>query len=640
MSVHVAVALIAVVLQAASAAVMFFVARAPGWQRVRLMGGIAVTAGLYSVVDVWFSLSVHDIALRSTLVQVNVVVAALHAAMWVWFTFSDSTGALRSVPRWARAVAIVPTALAVPAALADLLVDRSREFQLFVTQLGIDERVHPFSNLGDATALVVLAVLGVSMARHIRRVRRGEKGARGIVIGFVLFAVCIVAEALVASGILKFMYLASPGYVFIVLPLTVQLLQRIGDDARQLQALSARLTVEVTERTSERDEARESLIEQQRLAALGRLAAGVGHEINNPLQYLMFNLEELRGRPPRDGEELRAIDQALEGADRIRRVVESLRRYGTPSDEFTLVDLHAVLHTALRIASPQLRHEAMITTSLEPVPLVRGDEGQLVQMLVNPLVNAVQTLAHHTAQAPKRAGHVLLTTRTTENGSAEILIQDNGPGFAPEVLPKLGEPYVTTRAKRGGTGLGLFVTHGLVTAHGGTLTLENAPDGGAIVRIVLPPAPAHSLNEAPHDGGRALRPDFVSRHILVVDDEPSLVLALERGLTRLGHRVRTAYDGEQALALIDVHEFDVVLSDLMMPSITGQVLAEVLRERNPALRERLVIMTGGAVTPEDAAFLAREDVAVVSKPVRFAQLSETINALPLPVASPADRHKR
>ncbi len=618
-------ALVAVALQAASASVMLFVARAPGWERARIMGGLALSAGLYCAIDVWFYVSADNLALRGTLIQANSAVAALHAAIWVWFTFSDGSNTLRSIPVWARVLAVVPVLTATAGLAADALVDRSQTLQLDVAWLGISERVHPFSAMGNLVALMVVSVLAVSMARHVRRMRRGEPGAAGIVVGFAIYFLCIVEEALVASGVIQFMYLASPGYVFLVLPLTVQLLKRLGDDTRQLDLLTRRLSTEVEARTSERDAARGSLMEQQRLAALGRLAAGVGHEINNPLQYLLFNLEELRTHTRDNAAAAAAVEHALEGADRIRRVVESLRRYGVVNEVFAPVDLREVVQAALRIASPQLRHEGTIVTELNEAPRVLGDEGKLVQLLVNPLVNALQALAQ-TSDATH--GRVYVSTGTNALGDAEIVIRDNGPGFDSLVLPRLGEPYMTTRAQSGGTGLGLFVTHGLVTAHGGTLVLENAPDGGAVVRITLPAARSSaSLDDAHTPFAIDVAPPK-ARRILVVDDEPILLSVLERGLSRLGHTVTTARDGADALQLVDVHEFDAVVSDLMMPNVTGMALADALARQHPVLRQRLVIMTGGAVTPEDANFLARTDIVVVEKPVRLSQLASTIDALP------------
>ncbi len=630
MNVPAILALVALSLQAASATGMFLIARVPGWERVRPMGFIALSAGGYSAVNVWGAYQMATGGTVRWVFDINLAIAAVHSCMWVWYTFSDAAGTWGSVPRRLKWLGVGPI-LVAGAAAPFHVVATPRTSPGTVQAIARDASFvnYELTVFGNLLAALVLGVLAVCFVTYVQRARRGEPGTRGIVTGFALFGVCLIEEVLVAAGVVDFYYLADVGYVFIVVPLAAQLLRRFSDDARRLAALSSRLADEVEQRTQERDTARESLVEQQRLAALGRLAAGVGHEINNPLQYLLFNLEELRPAVAASpsGTVHASLDQAFEGADRIRRVVESLRRYGTDTGGFTPVDLHAVVQAALRIASPQLRRAATIRTELGAVPPVLGDEGKLVQILVNPLVNAVQALARH---AGEQEAHVLVATRTDGSGNAEISISDNGPGFAADILPRLGEPYVTTRADSGGTGLGLFVTHGLVAAHGGSLTLENGASGGAVVRIRLPAARREerpATPAAPVDGSVA--PVRVPRRVLVVDDEPALVSVLERGLTRLGHHVTTARDGEAALTLIEETPFDVVLSDLMMPNLSGVAFAALLAERRPALRKCLVIMTGGAVTPEDAAFLAREDTLVIEKPVRLAQLAATIDGLPV-----------
>jgi len=617
---HAVVALIAVFLQAASAALMFFIARAPGWERVRLMAAIALTAGLYNAVDVWFYSDLDDLAVRAALVRVNLFVAALHAAMWMRFTFADESGRIRSMPAWSRWTTAAMLLVAAGTTAGDLVLDYGRFTHVQVAWLGLDERTYAFNGTGDAVAFGILTVIIVSLVRHMQRTRLGEPGALGIVIGLTLYALFMIEEALVAGGQLAFMYLGSPGYLFAVLPLTVQLFKRFGDDARRLNQLSARLSSEVEARTVERDEARESLLEQQRLAALGRLAAGVGHEINNPLQYLQFQLEELRAAlgDAATPAAQRAIRDALDGAQRIGRVVTSLRTYGVRQEGFRRVALRDVVEAALRIAAPHVRHEATLRSDIGPVPDVMGDEGQLVQLVVNPLVNAAQALAGSGAAVRE----VTVQTRTRPDGWAELVIADTGPGFDPSVLPRLGEPYVTTRARSGGTGLGLFVTRGLVDTHGGRLELANREGGGAEVRIRLPAAPPEV--RAHENGESAPLPTNSKARLLVVDDEPALLDVLQRVLRRMGHEVAIAQDGEAALAMAEREPFDAIVSDLMMPNMSGAALAERLARTNPALRGRFIVMTGGAVTVEDAAFLARPDVVAVTKPVSVGALGAAL----------------
>jgi len=621
MTLHAAMALVALVMLATSVGVMLFIARAPGWERARLMSAVALTAGLYAAIDLWFYQHPDDLVLRARLVQVNMLVASLHAAAWFRFAFSDARGRVASMPVWTRWAAATPVVVLAAGIASGGLLDRSRVQRVDVPWLKVSEAVYPLSAAGNAAATILLLAFVVLVVVHVRRAWRGDRAAVGIALGLSLIVAAVIEEALVASGIVEFLYLATPGYALAVLPLTVQLLRRLGDDSRRLAELSTKLASEVEVRTVERDEARESLVEQQRLAALGRLAAGVGHEINNPLQYLLFHLEELRGTlGPEAGPLVRdSLQEAIDGARRIGRVVTSLRAYGVRGECFTPVDLPQVVQAALRIASPQLRHRVHIRTELLPTPLVLGDEGQLVQMIVNPLVNAVQSLS---ALPEGQDAVVTIRTCSTADGQAELLIADNGPGFDPAILPSLGEPYVTTRAREGGTGLGLFVTRGLVAAHGGSLSLENLPEGGAAVRIRLP---ASTSAVAGDDGAvRRLTIPAPPSRVLVVDDEPALLAVLQRVLGRMGHTVLTAVNGRAALSLAETGQIDVVVSDLMMPEMSGAVLAATLAERHPLLRRRLIVMTGGAVTAEDEAFLAREDVVVVNKPVSLQELSEAM----------------
>ncbi len=639
-----ALALVALSLEVASAAVMFLIARAPGWSRIRLMGWIALSAGAYSAVNLVATLLSNEAPALRWIFEINLVVAAIHGCFWLWFTFADSDSSWQSLPRWARRLGLGVLASTSVVAIGGLVTDQGAVYAVPLGVRGVPTIAFVLSPIGNLLAATILVILVLCGAEYWRRARLGLPGARGILIGFLLFGVCIVEEVLVAAGIVPFYYLSDLGYLFIVVPLASQLLGRVSDDARRLARLSAALASEVEERTSERDAARESLLQQQRLAALGRLAAGVGHEINNPLQYLLASLEELEAEGA--GQALpggrAALANALEGAARIARVVEGLRRYGAASETVERVDLHEVVRTAIRIAEPQVRRVALIEADLAAVPAVLGDEGQLVQCVVNPLVNAAQAFM---APQSGRAARIRIATSTTSDGRACIRLSDNGPGFPESLLPRLGEPYVSTRVAEGGSGLGLFVTHGLVSAHGGSLILRNAADagGGAVVEILLPAASGAGdgghVSATPSGGEHATTGQAITalpvaaatgkpRRILIVDDELALVSVLARGLRRFGHEVTTAHDGDQALRLADEGNFDLVLSDLMMPNVSGLELADALAARHPVLRRAMMIMTGGAVSEEHAEFLSRADVTIVEKPVRLAELAAAIALIP------------
>jgi signal transduction histidine kinase len=175
-------------------------------------------------------------------------------------------------------------------------------------------------------------------------------------------------------------------------------------------------------------------------------------------------------------------------------VVEDLRTYVRPSDlELVPLDVRDVVQAALRVGTPQWRQGITITTALGPVPLVLGHEGRLVQVVLNPLVNGMQSMLHANASG---GTHMHIQTGTTSRGWAQITITDQGPGFDSDVVSRLGEPYVTTKSLQGGTGLGLFVSRGIVEAHGGTMHFANAAGGGAVAT-----APRHGP-AAGASGGR------------------------------------------------------------------------------------------------------------------------------------------
>jgi CheY-like chemotaxis protein len=324
------------------------------------------------------------------------------------------------------------------------------------------------------------------------------------------------------------------------------------------------------------------------------------------------------------------LARAFEGVSRIRRVVDGLRSYARPAGaQFVPADVHHIVQAAMRVASPQLRRVASIELDLQPVPCVLGDEGQLVQMIVNPLVNAAQALRDVSGRAALEdpAGRIRVATRLTVDGSVEITIADNGPGFPADVLPRLGEPYVTTKRTEGGTGLGVFVTQGLVQAHKGTLVMQNATGGGAVVRIALPACACDEHVVAARPTLAASEGAVARRHVLLVDDEPLVLGAIARGLVRAGYHVTLAADGAEALQLLRTQPFDAVVSDLMMPRLTGMELAQILETERPQARPRFVAMTGGAVSSAAEAFVADQRAPVLYKPIDLGQLIATIEGV-------------
>lgn len=625
-----------------TAAIHAAISRAPGWKIARVISLIAFTGGLYNVLSaitcLFHPLSAADFL---TVCKLAYVMAMLHAGAWVVYAYGGQEGSVRGVPRNVRYLLFAIVAVGV------LLTLTNSIFETQITAVDFDwaNRHYWYPKVTTAGALHILmlvGLIGLAFVGLAQRVRRGERSLRWQLVFFLLFFVCVIDEILVLTHVITFFPLGDLGIALVVFPLTLRVVSQLIGDARRLDALSARLAGEVVRRTAERDDAEQKLIDAEGLVALGRLAAGVGHEINNPLTYLQLALEELTERlgPMAEEPEVSApLVAAKDGAFRIQKVVEGLRAYSRQQDERAPVDLHDIVRAAMNVAGPRLRHLAPLQTELEPVPLVLGDEPRLVQALVNLLVNAAQ------AVADKGSGTVKVSTSVGPEGRVLLKVSDDGNGISRENLERLSEPYFTTRAKSGGMGLGLFVTRGIVSSHDGTLSFESKPGRGTEVTIELPSLSEAAVakseevraegprgssasvgREAPaarSSGGRAS-----SGRLLLLDDEPLILGMLGRVLKRRW-QVTCLEESREALELLSRPEvdFDVVICDLMMPGISGMELADELERLRPDLRKRMLFLTGGAVTATAEAFLQREDVRYLEKPVDVAELELVLDEL-------------
>lgn len=260
---------------------------------------------------------------------------------------------------------------------------------------------------------------------------------------------------------------------------------------RELEAANARLQQEAEDRA--RLEAR--LAHARTLEALGKLAAGLAHEVNNPLSFVISNLNHIRkelhvltsGRLSSEQQDLlEACEDALMGTERIRRVVQDVKLFAAREPQHVgPVDVRAVLEEAVTLASHSLGPRTQLVRALEPVPLVWATEHRLIQVFLNLLINAAQALESCTAEP-----RIRLATGLHEDGRVRVEIQDNGPGIAPQHMQHLFEPFFTTKPAGVGTGLGLSICHGIITALGGEILAESRPGQGATFRVLLPQAQA------------------------------------------------------------------------------------------------------------------------------------------------------
>jgi len=253
--------------------------------------------------------------------------------------------------------------------------------------------------------------------------------------------------------------------------------------------------VSIARDITERRQVQEKLLATERMVSLGTVAAGVAHEINNPLSYMLSNLsfvddelgalaESGEGLQGERGQEVRAaLKEALSGSARVRDIVRDLKAFsrGTDEEHRGPVDMRAVLDSCANMASSEIRHKARLVKAYAEVPPVLGNESRLGQLFLNLLVNAAQAIPHGNLQ-----GNEIRLSLTCEEGGVVASVSDTGEGIPKENLAKLFDPFFTTKPVGVGTGLGLSICHGIVTAMGGRITVESELGRGTTFRVFLP----------------------------------------------------------------------------------------------------------------------------------------------------------
>jgi signal transduction histidine kinase len=369
----------------------------------------------------------------------------------------------------------------------------------------------------------------------------------------------------------------------------------------------------------------------ERLASVGTLAAGVAHEINNPLTYVSSNLvyvgellERMRGIHPEVEEAEKAVKEAVDGAWRVRNIVRDLRFVSRPpGDRRVEVDPVPEVRAALNLAQNEIRHRARLEVDLGTAPSVMAGEGQIGQVVLNLLVNA----SHSIPEGQLDRNRVRVATGEDERGWATVEVQDTGSGIPAAIRERIFEPFFTTKPVGRGTGLGLSIVHGIVTSLGGEIELQSEEGHGTTVRLRLPPASGPvAVASLPAEGAEpaaTLAPPYRGR-VLVIDDEPLVCRSVARVLGG-DHEVESVHDPRQALdRLFSGQRYDLILCDVTMPHLSGLELVERLRERRPDAADRVVFVTGGPVTPETQDALDRCSTPRLAKPFEASALRELL----------------
>ena len=380
---------------------------------------------------------------------------------------------------------------------------------------------------------------------------------------------------------------------------------------------------------SEREEMRTRLALADRMASVGTLAAGVAHEINNPLAYVIANLDYARqemsaaaqnGQPGND-EVPEALKEAREGAERVRLIVKDLKMFSRPDDErMELVDVRRAIDSAATMAWNEIRHRARLVKEYQPVPSVYGNEARLGQVFLNLLVNA----AHAIPEGSADRNEIRVLTRLDAQGRIVVEVHDTGGGIPEDVRPRIFEPFFTTKPVGVGTGLGLSICHGIVQNLGGVLRFETQLGKGTMFQVVLhPPVGTRRQQGADKPVVRAGR----RGRVLLVDDEQMVLNAMKRTLST-EHEVKGFNRAAAALEWLAQGEpWDLILCDLMMPEMTGWEFHAELVKRWPERAGDVVFVTGGAFTSGARDFLGRVANPRLEKPFDPQALRQLVGSL-------------
>ena len=383
----------------------------------------------------------------------------------------------------------------------------------------------------------------------------------------------------------------------------------------------------------EDDRFREDTVQRQfqranHLAQLGTMAMSVGHEINNPLTYVVANNDYIQEElaPILSGAvsdnavaaeavvELSALLKEMqEGVGHIQRVVAEISGLARPVKDASVVHVREAIEAALRMASPALNESVHVQLDLSATRAVRLNASALTQVLINLITNAA-----HAVQGMREPS---VTVRCRESGEDVVIeVIDNGGGIRPEVMKRVFEAFYTTKAVGEGTGLGLAVCRRIVRDVGGEVALSSILGEGTTARVTLPVDDTAETEALPHQNLAALE----GCRVLVVDDQPIVLRTVERVLRRLGVVTTLESSSADAVKRIQEDDYDAVLCDLMMPTLTGMGVYRAVIEERPELAARFVFMSGGPSSEEARAFSAAHAERVAVKPFDPVQMAAVL----------------
>lgn len=392
-------------------------------------------------------------------------------------------------------------------------------------------------------------------------------------------------------------------------------------EARQIRVTAIR---DVTEQRRLEEKLRIS----DRMSSIGQLAAGIAHEINNPLAYVTTNIDLLAEKIDGLEKDISAtarlaigkmLGEIRNGVEAVAVIAKDMKNLSHVSDAEKLeeVDLHAALDSAIRMSSVQTNKTANIVRHYGEVPKIMANNGRLAQVFLNLLINAAQAM-------PKRnAGEnqIAISTELDDAGSVTVEVKDNGSGMTAEAMKNLFTPFFTTKPAGVGIGLGLSLCHSIIASFGGRIQVQSEPSRGTAFKIFLKPAKP-VFSDIPER--KPVRPAIAGR-ILIIDDNEELADIMTSALTQ-EHDVAVANSARAALKKLESGGlFDLILCDLSLQDGSGADLYTGISRRWPGTEKNIVFVTGGAFDARSSEFLGRIPNPVLKKPFRAQELRDIVN---------------
>jgi signal transduction histidine kinase/ActR/RegA family two-component response regulator len=390
-----------------------------------------------------------------------------------------------------------------------------------------------------------------------------------------------------------------------------------------------------------------TLLQTEKLAALGQMVTGVAHELSNPLTSILGYAQRLflRNEAQGQSDEVRQIFQEAERASAIVRQLLMSARESRP--ERGRVSLNQVVSRTMDLQKFSLG-AGKVTVELdldEALPFVLGDAGQLQQVLMNLIGNARQAIEQR-----GKGGSIRLSTKCMDFDRVLLAVSDDGPGIPQAIASRIFDPFFTTKPAGVGTGLGLAIVLGVVREHGGQVKVASPPGGGAVFSLEFPAAPAEESREPavlvsvsghpygvplratpmvaplPPPGGKAASSlaAWSGARVLVVEDEPTVGRLIGDVLEDEGFQVDVLLDVNEALARAGRQLYDLVICDMKMPEMDGQHFYQTLASAGNPLCDRFLFVTGDVLSPHTHEFLERHHLPYVPKPFRVEELTEKV----------------